>query len=366
MKFTCTQENLLLGLSRVVPVSGRNTQLPILQQVLLELKDNALHLTATDLEVGVHTVVGGKADEGGKATVPARGLLDYVGQLPTTHPIEMNLKKTGIEVSTKGFRAVFPIGDSEDFPLLPSSGADTSLELPGVAFTESVGRVLFAAAREETRPEIRSVYMKAQEGGLRLAATDSFRLCEEIMEVPSGVEFELLLPLSSAVELPRLFSGVKALAVGVQESYVLFSGGGVEMSSRLVDGRYPDYQQIIPSSWKTKSLVRRRDLIRALKTLQVFLSRDSRRVRFDINPDKNQLMSVVTEGVRGKGDVATHIEGEGVAVSIVLNMQYVLEGLQHINDDMCVIECGGAQDPVVFRPRDRSGYVYVVMPIQAN
>lgn len=350
----------------MAPVAGRGTQLPALQHVLFQVKDNTLHLTTTDLEVGVHTVVGGKMEVEGAVTVPARSVLDYVGQLPKTHPLTVELKKNGVEIATKGFRASFAVGDADEFPLLPEGSRAEAVEVSGMVLTGALSRVLFAAAREETRPEIRSVYCRAEGRELRLAATDSFRLAEEVVALPNGSDFELLLPLSAATEVVRLFSEQKTISLNPHANHVLLYGEGVELSSRLIDGRYPDYRQIIPESWKTRLFVRRHELVRALKTLLVFLSRDSRRVEVVMNPKMGVLEARVAGSEAGQGEVTVQCEGEGEKLTVLVNIQYLLEGLQHIDIETCVIECGGPQDPIVFRPEERQGYVYVVMPIQAE
>jgi DNA polymerase-3 subunit beta len=367
MKFTCTQENLVRSLGYVAPIAGRNTQLPILQYVLLQTKDNTLYLTTTDLEVGVHTVSGGKMEAEGSCAVPARRVLEYVQQLPNTHPLTLETKTQGLSITTKGFKANFPIMDSEDFPLLPEADRQRKIELDPALFTESLGRVVFAAAREETRPEIRSVFLKAEEGRLWLAATDSFRLAEEVIPIEQGEagEFSLLLPLTSAQEVIRLFSTQGTLTLLPQDNYITFVGEGVELSSRLIDGSYPDYQQIIPTNWQTQVLVVRSELVRALKTLTVFLPRDSRRVRIGVEPQGGNINLKVEGSEAGSGEVALTCEGEGQDVDILLNIQYILDGISRMPGDKVCIEFGGTSNPVVFRPQSTKGYTYIVMPIQA-
>ncbi len=367
MEFTCTQENLLQGLSQVVPVAGRNTQLPVLQHVLLQAKNSVLHLTTTDLEVGVHTTVGGKVGGEGSFTVLARSFLEYIQQLPTANPIHLHKEAGGMSVSTEGFRAQFTTADADDFPLLPVGGKKAVIEINAPVFTRALGRTIFAAAREETRPEIRSVFIHGGEGKLHIAATDSFRLAEEIIPLEGDQALSLLLPLSSGQEVVRLFGNQDSITITPQENHVLFTGGGVELSSRLIDGHYPDYQQIIPQTWKTRLILPTEELIRALKTLMVFLPRDSRRVQLDIKPKTGTMTARVSGSEAGQGDVQLEGEIEGEATQVLVNIQYLVEGLQHINSKDCEMALQGVQDPITFHPvqADRQ-YVYVVMPIQAQ
>ncbi len=367
MKFTCTQGNLLNGLSQVVPVSGRNSQLPILQHVLIEAEGNSLRMTATDLEVGVKVVIGGKIEGEGSFTVPARSFLDYVSQLPSTHPIILEHKKGGLFVKTEGFQAQFPTSEADDYPLLPKDKKGDVLTLRATALCGAINQAVFAAARDETRPEIRSVYIKGAEGKVSVAATDSFRLAEEIMSLDEALDFSLLLPLHCAQEIVRLFNDKEEIQISPQDNHVTFYGEGVELSSRLVDGAYPDYQQIIPTTWKTRVSVVRDDFVRALKTLTVFLPRDSRRVQLIVRPEKGKIMAMVVGSEAGQGEVELLCEGTGDEVEVLVNVQYLVEGLQHINTSTCFIELGGNEAPIVFRPdEEKDQYVYVVMPIQAQ
>jgi len=367
MKFTCTQENLLQGLSQTTPIAGRNSQLPILQHVLLQAQNNSLHLTSTDLEVGVHTNIGGKLLEEGSVTLPARSFLEYIQQLPSSHPISIEKKGNSIIINTKGFHAQFPTADPDDFPLLPEGGGGTPVNLDAQDFTRALANTIFAAARDETRPEIRSVYIQGSGGEVQIAATDSFRLAEEVITSEEQNNFSLLLPLNTAHEVVRLFSHAKSLQIIPHKNHVMFYGDGVELSSRLIDGEYPDYRQIIPSSSNTVITIATAELLRALKTLVVFLPRDSRRVQLTVKPGSGTMLAQVVGSEAGQGDVKLQINGKGEEVTTLVNIQYLLEGVQHIPAKEIELRLINEQDPLMFRPKDdQSRYLYIVMPIQAS
>lgn len=366
MEYICTQDNLALGLSQVVPVTGRNSQLPVLHNVLCEVREGVLHLTGTDLEIGVHAIVGGKAGKSGSCVVPARQLFEYVQQLPGDHPIEIRQKNKKVEVTTAGFYASFRIAESEDFPLLPAIPEEGGVKLSATALCQRISEVMFAAARDESRPEIHSVFVVGEAGELRLAATDSFRLAESILLLPgSGERFSFLLPLSCAQEVVRLFAAQELVELLPRDALILLRGEGVEVSSRLIDATYPDYRQIIPQEATARITLSREAFIRALKTLLVFLPRDSRRLRLTVHLSKQILQLRVEGGEAGEGEVVVPIEGEGEDQELWLNIQYVLEGAMHIKGEKCEILFKGPEAPVVLRPQEAGGYVYVVMPIQA-
>jgi len=365
MKFTCTQENLLRGISQTAPIAGRNSQLPILANVLLHTQQNTLVLTSTDLEIGVRTVVGGKMGEEGSCAISAKKLFEYVQQLPKTHPITIEKKERTVIVSTKGFTAQFSSADPEEYPLLPEKSATDGITISSTVLCEAIASTLFAATREETRPEIRSVILSWRDGGLHVAATDSFRLAEYTALTPSVREVSVLLPLSSAQEVARLFAQVGDVTVTPHENYVSFESSHIEVTSRLVDGVYPKYEDIIPTTHTTEVRINRDEFSRALKTISVFLPRDSKRVSLSIRPSEGELTARVGGGENGEGEVRCEIEGTGDDIDVLMNVQYLLEGIAHIAGDVCEGYFSGKHEPVVFRRHSKEdAYVYVVMPIQ--
>lgn len=367
MKFTCTQENLLRGIANAAPVAGRNSQLPILQYVLMRVEKNTLTITGTDLEVGIRTIIGGKMEVEGSCALPAKRFFEYVQQLPKGSAIVIEKKDNMVVVSTKGFRAQFSSADADEYPLLPETEKGDVLEVSGKIFCEGISRVIFAAAREEVRPEIRSVSLVWKDASLRIAATDGFRLAEHVVHEVGDAVASVILPLSSAQECIRLFSEESVVRIVIHDNYISFESDGVELTSRLVDGEYPRYEDIIPTTHTSEVVVDRDAFSRALKTLSVFLPKESRRVSFMVHQADEALLAKVAGGELGEGDVRLDITGEGEDVAVLINIQYVIDGVLHITQKDCRLFFSGEYDPVVLRESDaHSTYTYVVMPIQAH
>lgn len=284
MKFTCTQENLMRAVNQAAPIAGRNSQLPILQNILLRVDNNMLSLITTDLEIGITAVVGGKMEQEGSCVIPARRFMEYVQQLPKTSPLVLEKKEGRVFVSTKGFKAQFLSVDPEEYPLLPDSVTEGVVTVLGAMFCSAISQTVFSAAKEETRPEIRSVYIVVKAGGMHVAATDSFRLAEYTAVLASSIDFSLLLPLTSAQEVVRLFHDKEEVTISLHDNYVSFESGDIHLTSRLVDGEYPKYEDIIPVGHSTHMQVEKDEFLRALKTLSVFLPKDSRRVSLSVRP----------------------------------------------------------------------------------
>lgn len=367
MYFICTQENLLKGISAVSSLAGRNIQLPVLQNVLLEVKEGVLHLTCTDLEVGAHVVVAGKMEEKGGCTIMARQLLEFIQQLPVSNPIKIKKEKNNLIITTKGFQASFPISKADDFPLLPKSVGDNKVVLDGRLFCQALVQTIFAAARDDSRPEIHSVYVKGGKGKLRVVATDSFRLAERVMKLDEvEANFSFLLPVSAAQEIVRLFNSCDQLDLTIQENYIVFNGDGIYLSSRLIDSKYPDYNQIIPRSFITQGVVKKEELLRALKVLSVFLAKESRRVSLLVQPAKEIMELKIEGGESGRGEVVVSFKGKGKDVKVLFNINYLIDGVQRGSGEWCELGFSGENDPIMFSPHDSTvHHKYLIMPIQA-
>ncbi len=198
-----------------------------------------------------------------------------------------------------------------------------------------------------------------------MAATDSFRLAEYTALTPSTREVSVLLPLSSAQEVARLFTQAGDVTVTPHDNYVSFESSHIEVTSRIVDGVYPKYEDIIPTTHTTEVRINRDEFSRALKTISVFLPRDSKRVSLSIRPSEGELTARVGAGETGEGEVRCEIEGTGDDIDVLMNVQYLLEGIAHISGDVCEGYFSGKHEPVVFRRHSKEdAYVYVVMPIQ--
>jgi len=367
MKFTCTQEHLTRGLGHVAAVAGRNSQLPILEHIQIVLNDGVMQLTATDLQIGVSSTVLGKVEEEGECTILARKIVGYVQQLPKTQPIVLDKKGNVLTVSTKGFHAEFPVGDAQEFPALPQLPTASTITINASVLCSALTRTLFAAARDDTRPEIHSVFVQCAPEQLVLAATDSFRLAQELVTLKSiNDNTSLLLPLTTAQEVVRLFTDEDEVVISLHDSHVTFVAEGVELSSRLVDGVYPDYKQIIPTEFSVTGSVDKGELSRALKTLLVFLSRDSRRVYVAVQPKDGVVVLTTGSGESGEGRVSVEFDGEGEDLKVLFNIQYILDCLAYIATERVRLQFVGVSEPAVITPDIKdSPYIYVVMPIQA-
>ncbi|MBT4547146.1 MAG: DNA polymerase III subunit beta [Candidatus Magasanikbacteria bacterium] len=373
MKFICTKDNLSYALDLVCGVASKHINLPILSNVLVQVSESKVTLMATNLEVAVKANLRAKVEVTGEFTIPAKTLLDYVHLLPDEQ-VEIELQGNEVLVKCGNSSTKIKGSPAEDYPVMPDIEEKISYVLNTDGFKESLSQVVFAAAKNEIRPELSGIYFgffTERFSGLLIAATDSYRLAEKKVLVEQGKEtFETIVPARSVYEVIRLITIGKAkqsestVRVWVSENQLAIRYDDFEMTTRLVDGKYPDYSQIIPAELKTNSVLPISVLINKIKAASLFTTTGVNAVSFDLSPE--QKMISISSTSTQTGEHASEIEAEvtGDESSILLNHRYVLDGLQNINTDEVEFKVNSSDSPCVFKPKDNDEYLYIVMPIR--
>ena len=378
MKLTCTQENLTRAVGIVARSVGKDASLPVLSNVLLATERGRLKLASTNLELGVTCFVGARVEKEGSLTVPARLLLDYVSNLPSNSVLlevsgdTLNLECGENHASIKGIPA-------SEFPLIPGTQENPNVVIEGERLAQAIGQVVFAAAKDESRPEIAGVYVQIMDDGeVRMAATDSYRLAERRFKNGvrlTGSPTAAIIPGKALSELHRILgSGAGEVSMAFQDGQVIFSfedptltGGNVEVVSRVVEGRYPDYAQIIPESYLTKVKLNQKEFSTALKATSLFSRADASDLHLAVQ-EKDQAVSFSAEsGQLGKNDSVIPGEVEGGDQKIVFNHRYLLDGLSACGTDEISLCLNSDAAPGALLPTgDASeGYTYIIMPIKS-
>ncbi|OGY41467.1 MAG: DNA polymerase III subunit beta [Candidatus Buchananbacteria bacterium RBG_13_36_9] len=387
MKITCTQENLNKGLSIVSHIASKSTSLPILNNVLIKAEKGVINLITTNLEMGISCLVRGKIEKDGVYTVGSKLLNDYIGLLPN-EKIELGLKDDFLEIKATKQETKIKGNSAEEFPLIPQ----VEKKNPYICRVEDLigafSQVLFAVSVSETRPEISGIYLNFSNGILTLTATDSYRLAEKKIKVKEKAkeEKEVIVPARTISEALRILStlisnrevtaekeqNLENVEIYFEDNQVLFVFDNVELVSRIIEGQYPNYRQIIPANYKTKGLINITELIKAAKTTSLF----SRTGIFDINIEFKKGEMLVTSTNSQLGESKTKIEGqiEGDSNRIVINYRYLLDGLQNLDSTDVIFEMTDSNNPCVLRsaeslpegqkPIAGEDYLYIIMPIK--
>lgn len=370
MKFTCTQENLYRGLSVVNHLAGKNTTLPILNNVLIRAEDGTIELSTTNLEVGIKCQIRGKIEQAGAFTAQARLLTDYVNLLPK-QPVNIDLQDNEINVSCQSFETKVKGVSADDFPLISSVSTENQFTIAPGEFKTALNQVLFAVALDETRPEISGVLFSLDKQQLTLAATDSFRLAEKALTVENTSKDKeakrFIVPYRTLQELNRVLDQDEdgKLTVGWSDNQVYFSFGGIELISRLIEGQYPDYQQIIPNHFKTEVLLDAKQFLQVVKSAALFCRAGINDVHFIVDAEKKLVEVRAANSQLGENKGSLEAEISGDANEIIFNYRYVLDGLNAMDADKVRLKLIDKYNAGLFVPEGQAGYTYIIMPIKS-
>jgi DNA polymerase III subunit beta len=369
VKLTAMQENLARGLSTVSRAVSSRVQLPVLSNVLLRTEDGGLKLTATNLEIAISSWVPGKIDEDGALTVPARLLADVVAGLPAGERVELHAEGPALTVSAGRFRTNLRGVDAEEFPVIPPRGDRPTTRIDQKQMHDALSEVVFAAASDEARPILTGVLTRLSGDRLTLAAADNYRIAVRSLPILDAVEdTSLVVPARSYLELMRVLGEAEEpleLMVASSRNQVIFHVAGVDLVSRLIDGQFPNYQQVLPTSHSTRAVVERDELLKAVRLSALIASSASNVVKLSLGDEGSGTITVAAAADVGdtKGEVEAAIEGE--PVQIAFNVRYLQDALTNVDAEQVALEFTGPLSPGVMR-RVEGGddYVHVIMPVR--
>ncbi|MGA3057190.1 MAG: DNA polymerase III subunit beta [Candidatus Limnocylindrales bacterium] len=371
MKLSVMQENLARGLQIVSRAVSTRSTLPVLNNVLLRTEDGGLKLTATNLEIGITYWVPGKIDTSGSMTVPARLLADIVAGLPANERVDLELQapetlriKAGrLETRVKGI-------DAEEFPAIPTAGERPTTRVPQNVLRVALGEVTFAAATDEARPILTGVLARFEGDKLTLAAADNYRIAVKTITVLDPVEeTSVVVPARSLHELSRVLSDTDEpvdIVLAPSRNQILFHLEGIDLVSRLIDGQFPNYQQVLPKGFTTKATVDRDQLLKAVRLASLIASSSANIVKIQVGKDAEVGLTVSAAADVGdnRSEVEATVEGDGT--TIAFNARYLLDVLTNVDAEQFSVELNGPLSPGVFRPVGDGQYVHVVMPVKTT
>jgi DNA polymerase-3 subunit beta len=363
MKLQVTQENLNKALNSVARVANSRGTLPILANVLVKTTNNRLSLSATNLDIAITHYIGAKVSDEGSITVPARLMQDFVGSLPEG-VIELDLQETKLHVTTKQYNSVVNGIVADDFPVMPAITGGKKWSVDGATFKKGLQQVVFAASNDETRPVLTAVLLQTFEGKLYMAATDSYRLTEK--QFGSNKEtIQLLLPAPAMQDLLRILGDNEdKVQITHDEQQVLFQIGDVELVTRLIDGKYPDYRKLIPQKFATEARLKKTDLANIAKVSSLFARESAGSVTIEADSKAGQLSirSVASQLGENTATAEAKVTGSG---SITLNSRYLLDGLNALSGEEVVFGFNGKLEPTLLYDPAATDYKHIIMPLKS-
>jgi DNA polymerase-3 subunit beta len=376
MRVSVLQENLQKGLSIVSRAITSRPTLPILANVMLTTDEARLQLSATNLELGITAWIGAKVEDDGAITLPARTLQELVNTLqPERIDMDLDIRTLTLHLRCGGKTANIKGMDATEFPLVPEFDVDHAISLPAMVFKEMIDQVVFCAAKEDNRPILTGILMRFAGETLTLASADGYRLSVRTTELEfnTGDREPLIVPARTLQELSRIITDDEdEVLIGLPDSrgQIMFKLKNVVMSSQLIEGRFPDYEAIIPRRYETSTVAYTSDLLAACKSSEVFAKDSANTARIVIQPSgNNQPGQVIVAGrSQEKGDAEAPIDAsiEGQGVEIAFNIKYLIDVLNVIKDEQVVLETSGAMAPGVVRPAGRDDFIHVIMPMSTG
>lgn len=372
MKLTILKENFKKGLNIVERVSGKNISLPILNNILLKTEKNFLCLTTTDLEVAIQYWLLAKIEKEGVVVIPSKVLSSFISYIPD---LKIHLNTKGLDLKIEGERNKTQIKgfDPEEFPIIPTIKTEEFIEINSKKFTEGLNQVVEIVSTSQMRPEITGVLLVFNKEVIKIVGTDSFRLAEKQISINNKIPLEksCIIPKKTARELINIFSEKKQkIRIYFSSNQIMFQSymeeidhPEIQIISRLIEGEYPNYQEIIPKSYLTQLVLKKDDFIRQLKTASLFVDRNNE-IRVIINPKQKEVEIKVQNPEIGENIsyLPAKIKGEKTEVSF--NWKFLLDGLLNIKSDQVIFELNSDEGPAVLRPIKEEDYIYIVMPIK--
>ncbi len=367
MDVTCTQENFAKGLQLVSRVATTRSSLPILANILIQTKDGQLRLAATDLEIGVVTVIGAKVAAEGAITLPARLLVDFVTN-NTDRTLQIGVAQGEATIHSDRHAATVKGMDAGDFPLIPSVNDAQAVTVPAAALRSGLRDVLFAAAVDDARPVLNGICVLLRDKQLILAATDSYRLAERKIPLTAtpAAEASLLLPVRAAAELARILpDGEAPVTLHFNANQISVEVENTQIVSRLIDGTFPDYTQIIPVASSTTVSMDKAELIAAVRMASLFARDASHNIRLAVAPPTGCTISAVSSAV-GQNTATVAATASGEPIEIAFNAKFVLDALNALGGETVVLTLSGTDRAGVFRAEGDDRYLSLVMPLRTD
>jgi DNA polymerase-3 subunit beta len=385
MRVSCVQENLAKGLSIVGRAVSARSTLPVLSNVLIETDSSRLKLAATNLEIGITCWIGAMIEDEGSITVPGRLLGELVSQLASDDRISLHTKGASLHLECKGFDANLRGIAAEDFPPIPQVANQSTCGVDSKELQEALGQVAFAAATDDTRPVLSGVQFAFRGNALTLAAADGFRLAVRQLEVarPLGQDLDIVVPVRAVQEVARILGDQTEpveIVVTPNRSQVLFHLSSVDVVSRLIEGTFPNVQQIIPSRYATRVILSTKDFLNANKIASLIARDANNIIRLAVsgsdgtNGSKNGTASapgsVDVSSVAEIGDshskVDAVVEGENLSVTIAFNGKYLGDVLGAMNTNQVTLDLTSPSSPGVLRPVGATNHTHVIMPMHLS
>ena len=371
MKVVLSRADLLKGISTVQSAVAAKNTMPILANVLLEAREKKVEFVATDLDMGIRCSVPAEVVDKGSITINAKKLSDIVRELPEASvDLEIDDSHKMILVCQKSSFKIHGL-PKDDFPILPEVKKDKVFKVKGSLIQEMIRKTIFAVSTDETRYVLNGVFFQVEGGKLRMVATDGHRLAfiQKKLEGKADEKCNVIIPTKTLNELSKVISDIGKgkedeviVEIVATDNQIKFVAGGVEIISRLIEGQFPNYEQVIPKESDKKAEASTADLMAATRRVAILTSEKSNSIRYQVKAGKLVITSKTPDMGEAKEEMDIAYKGE--EISIAYNAKYVLDVLKNAGTEAIDLELTQPLSPGIIRPKGDPDYLCVIMPMR--
>lgn len=361
MKIEINKEDLLVGIQTIQNVINPRSTLPILTNILIETQEGGIKLTSTDLDIGISTILSIEVQEAGSITIPAKKFGDIIKELPDDKIVIAVKKNNIVNISSKTCQFKLMGLPKEEFPKLAEFDSRESIELDQDVVKEMLELTYFAASTDETRYILNGILVEIKDKVIKLVATDGRRLAiiKKNLDTPIAKEISMILPIKAVQELNRNLGQEGKLLFFVTDNQAMFKIGPTCIISRLIEGEFPDYNQVIPAPTENKVKINRQEFLLALRRASLLSTPDYQAVKLEIFKNK-MVISKSTPDV-GESREECAVEYSGKELIIGFNPYYLIDALKNLKSEVIPLEITDSEKPGVIRIQD---YIYIVLPMR--
>jgi len=364
MKIDCVKEKLHIAVSKAEKIVGRNANLPILSCLLFETKGNNLIIKSTNLDLGLEISIPVKVEEEGKVAVPATVIGSFLNNLTDDKNITLETKENILWVYTPNSEANIKTFSTDDFPTIPVIDDGKICKIHSKDFGNGIRSVIYSASTSSVKPELASIYMYSMDENLIFVATDSFRLAEKTIKTKKNTGMPgVLIPFKNASDILKIIENTdEEIEINSTKNQISLTFGGIYLVSRVIDGTFPDYKQIIPKEEKTKVTVLKQDLINTLKISSIF-SDNFNQMNISVQSGAKNIQVKTKNANVGENTnkIEATVEGEGIEVNF--NQRYINDCLSSIASDSVSLIFNGINRALIVRGTADKTFMYLVMPM---
>lgn len=366
MKIDCLLENLKNSILTAERVTGKNQTLPILSSVFITADKDQIKVRSTNLEIALELYISGKIQEPGSVVVPAKSFGLFLSNISGDN-VSIETKKNNIYIKTKTTDTTILGYPQEDFPLFPKIDVVSKFSVSCAEIKYAISSVILAASQSETKPELSSIFFNIFKNTIKIVATDSFRLAEKTItskNIYSEKQILFLVPQKTAQEIIKLIDkNINNMEFCVNKNQLVIMIPGAKLISRLTEGNFPDYYQIIPKTFKTTTTVKKTEFLSAIKLASVFSGRLCD-VSLSFQPEKNAIF--ISTNNKESGDHSAYIGAsiQGEETKLKFNWKYLLDGVSAINNEYVSFQSNNDQSPLFIKGKGDNSYFYIAMPMR--